>query len=157
MDKPTVTTALTLASVFLAAASVFLAAPGAAQAKSSPQKSKAPVTATAPQQAALSWLALTDSGKNAQAWEAASPTFQSQVTQSQWTEAAQSVRVPLGKVQRRTLQSGQRTTTLPGVPPGDYAVLTYSTVFEKKNAATETVILTHNTDGKWRVSGYFIK
>ena len=157
MDKPTAKTALTLASVFLAAASVFLAAPGAAQAKPSPQKSKAPVTATAPQQAALSWLALTDSGKNAQSWEAASPTFQSQVTQSQWAKAAQSVRAPLGKVQKRTLQSGQRTTTLPGVPPGDYAVLAYSTVFEKKNAATETVILTHNTDGKWRVSGYFIK
>lgn len=159
MDKPTVTTALTLASVFLAAASVFLVAPGAAQAKPSPQKLKAPVTApvTAPQQATLSWLALTDSGKNAQAWEAASPTFQSQVTQSQWAEAAQSVRNPLGKVQKRTLQSGQRTATLPGVPPGDYAVLTYATVFEKKNAAIETVILTHNTDGKWRVSGYFIK
>ncbi len=140
MDKPTVTTMLTLASVFFA---MILVAPGAAQAKPTPKKLKTPLTAptTAPQQAASSWLALTDSGKNAQAWEAASPTFQSQVTESRWAAAAQSVRAPLGKVQKRTLQSGQHTTNLPGAPTGDYAVLTYSTVFEEKNMATETVTL----------------
>lgn len=112
---------------------------------------------TAPQQAARSWLALTDSGKNAQAWEATAPMFQSQVTESQWAAAIQPERTPLGKVKKRTLQSELHTTTLPGAPTGDYAVFTYSTVFEKKNSATETVVMTHDTDDKWRVTGYFIK
>lgn len=159
MDKPTVVKMLTLASVSFAMIPVIFAAPGIAQAKPDPKKSPAPLTApmTALQQAALSWLALTDGGKNAQAWEAASPIFQSRVTGSQWAAAIQPVRVPLGKVQKRTLQSVLHTTILPGAPAGDYAVFTYSTVFEKKNPAIETVVLTHDTDNKWRVSGYFIK
>jgi len=60
-------------------------------------------------------------------------------------------------VQKRTLKSGQHTSTLPGAPAGDYALLAYSTDFAKKASATETVILMHDPDGKWRVSGYFIK
>lgn len=127
--------------------------------KSTPQKSTPhqAAPASAPQQAAKSWLALTDAAKYAESWQAASPTFQTQVTIDQWASAAQSVRGPLGKAGKRTLKSGQHTGTLPGVPPGDYAVLLYTTDFAKKAGATETVILTHDTDGKWKVSGYFIK
>lgn len=147
------------AALALIALAPVLLLPTLTWAKPVAKKSKPPqaAPASAPQQAAKSWLALTDAGKYAESWLAASPTFQAQVTQDQWAGAAQSVRDPLGKVQKRTLKSGQRTTTLPGVPPGDYALLSYATDFAKKPAATETVILTHNTDGKWRVSGYFIK
>lgn len=67
------------------------------------------------------------------------------------------MRGPLGKLQKRTLTSGQRTSSLPGVPPGDYSVLVYATDFEKRSVATETAILTREADSKWRTSGYFIK
>jgi hypothetical protein len=152
-------TALALIALALIALAPVLLLPTLTWAKPAPKKSKPrpAAPASAPQQAAKSWLALTDAGKYAESWQAASPTFQSQVTQDQWTGAAQSVRDPLGKVQKRTLRSGQHTHTLPGAPAGDYAVISYATDFAKKPAATETVILTHDTDGKWRVSGYFIK
>ncbi len=145
--------------VFAIAASILVLGAMTCQAKPVAKKSKSPQAApvSAPQLAAKSWLALTDSGKYAGSWQAASPTFQAQVTQSQWANAAQSVRDPLGKVQKRTLKRGQHTSSLPGAPAGDYAVLAYNTDFAKKRAATETVILTHDTDGKWRVSGYFVK
>ncbi len=151
MHKPTALALTALAPALLL--------PSVIWAKPMPKKSKPPqaAPASAPQQAAKSWLALTDSGKYAASWQAASPTFQAQLTQDQWAGAVQPVRDPLGKVQKRTLRSGQRTTTLPGVPAGDYAVLSYAIDFAKKPAATETVILTHDPDGKWRVSGYFIK
>ncbi len=133
--------------------------PAAGQAKPAPKK-PAPHPApavSAPQRAAASWLALIDAAKYAQSWDAASPTFQAAVTRDQWASSAQAVRDPLGKVQKRTLKSGQHTTSLPGAPPGDYSVLVYDTTFEKQGATVETVILNHDKDGQWRVTGYFIK
>jgi len=152
MHKPT-------AIILIGLAPVLLLPSMTCQAKPATKKVKPPqvAPASAPQQAAKSWLALTDAGKFAESWQAASPAFQAQVTKDQWASAAQSVRDPLGKVQKRSLKSGQHTNTLPGVPPGDYAVLAYTTDFVKKAGATETVALTHDTDGKWRVFGYFIK
>ncbi len=155
---------LTIALIIATTAGLTLApvagqANPAAKAKPAAKKSKPSQAAptSAPQQAAKSWLALTDAGKYAESWRAASPTFQAKITQAQWVSAVQSAREPLGKAGKRTLKSGQHTALLPGVPPGDYAVLAYATDFEKKGAATETVILTHDADGKWRVTGYFIK
>lgn len=148
-----------LMTAAVAATAAFLLAPVAGQAKPAAKKAKpapsAPVSA--PQAAAKSWLALVDAGKYAESWSAASPTFQSQVTKDQWASAAGAVRGPLGKIQKRTLTRGQRASSLPGVPPGDYSVLVYAADFEKRGAATETAILTRDADGKWRVSGYFIK
>ena len=147
--------ALALAAL-ITSASLFWPLPS--QAKPAPKKpAPHPATAvSAPQQAALSWLALMDAGKYAQTWDACSPTAQAVVTRDQWVSTVQPVRAPLGKVQKRTLKSGQHTSTLPGVPPGDYSVLVYGTTFEK-GVMLETVVLNHDKDGHWRVSGYFVK
>jgi hypothetical protein len=48
-------------------------------------------------------------------------------------------------------------TTLPGVPDGEYVVVQFDTSFEKKKTAIETVTPMKEPDGRWRVSGYFIK
>lgn len=144
-----------LVLIALAAASLLLC-PAISQAKSAPKKHSA-AAASAPQRAALSWLALIDSAKYAESWDAASPTFQSAVTKDQWVSQVRSARGPLGKLKSRTLKSGQHTTTLPGAPPGDYSVLIYNTTFEKQGAMQETVVLNHDKDDKWRVAGYFIK
>jgi hypothetical protein len=36
-------------------------------------------------------------------------------------------------------------------------VIQYETVFEKKQAAIDTITPMLENDGKWRVSGYYIK
>jgi hypothetical protein len=36
-------------------------------------------------------------------------------------------------------------------------VIQYETIFEKKQSAIETVTPMLDKDGKWRVSGYYIK
>jgi hypothetical protein len=57
----------------------------------------------------------------------------------------------------RKLKSKKYTTSLPGAPDGKYVVIQYETSFEHKKSAIETVTPMLDKDGKWRVSGYYIK
>jgi len=103
------------------------------------------------------WLGLVDSGKYADSWQEASSLFKAAVTKEKWEDMLRPVRGPLGKVLSRKLKSATYTKTLPGAPDGEYVVVQFDTSFEHKQAATETVTPTLDKDGKWRVSGYFIK
>ena len=47
--------------------------------------------------------------------------------------------------------------SLPGAPDGEYVVIQYATTFENKKSAIETITPMLDGDGKWRVSGYYIK
>ena len=66
-------------------------------------------------------------------------------------------RQPLGKTTSRKLKSAKYTKTLPGAPDGEYVVIQYQTSFAKKKSAVETVTPMLDNDGKWKVSGYYIK
>lgn len=79
------------------------------------------------------------------------------VTQEQWEQAVQAVRLPLGKLLSRKVKSTGYETSLPGAPDGEYVVIQFETVFENKKAAVETVTPMLDRDGTWRVSGYFIQ
>jgi hypothetical protein len=57
----------------------------------------------------------------------------------------------------RKLKSAKYTTTLPGAPDGEYVVIQFDSSFEHKQSAVETITPMLDKDGKWRVSGYFIK
>jgi ABC-type molybdate transport system substrate-binding protein len=109
------------------------------------------------QKAAESWLSLTDSGKYAESWDEASSRFKAAVPRDKWISMVTPARDPLGKVLSRTLKSAIYTTTLPGAPDGQYVVIQYDTGFEHKKSAVETITPMLDKDGKWRVSGYFIK
>ncbi len=103
------------------------------------------------------WLALVDSGKYADSWKESSSLFKAHVSQEQWKSMLGATRDPLGKVTSRKLKSATYTKTMPGAPDGDYVVIQYETSFEHKQSAVETVTPMLDKDGKWRVSGYFIK
>jgi hypothetical protein len=109
------------------------------------------------QKSAEAWLALTDSGKYAESWSEASTLFKNAVTKEQWAGALKGVRSPLGAVQSRKLKEATYTKSLPGAPDGEYVVLKFDTSFENKKSSVETVTPMLDKDGKWRVSGYFIK
>ncbi|HTT22552.1 MAG TPA: DUF4019 domain-containing protein [Candidatus Sulfotelmatobacter sp.] len=109
------------------------------------------------QQSADSWLVLVDSGKYADSWDPAAELFKAAVTKDQWRSALTARREPLGKLVSRKLKSATYTKSLPGAPDGEYVVLQYETSFEHKQNALETVTPMLDKDGKWRVSGYFIK
>jgi hypothetical protein len=109
------------------------------------------------QQSSDSWLALINSGKYADSWQEASQLFKSHVTKEQWQIALRVTRDPLGKMLSRKLKSATYKRTLPGAPDGEYVVIQYESSFEHKQLAMETITPMLDTDGKWKVSGYFIK
>jgi Protein of unknown function (DUF4019) len=109
------------------------------------------------QQSAENWLALVDSSKYAESWDEAAGLFKNAVNKDQWQQALKSARAPLGKLQSRKLKSATYTKTLPGAPTGEYVVIQYDSIFENKKSGVETVTPMLDKDGKWRVSGYFIK
>ena len=103
------------------------------------------------------WLKLIDNSQYAKSWETAADLFKNAVSKEQWNQSLNAVRRPLGKVMKRTVRSKQYTTSLPGAPDGEYVVLQYETSFENKKSSVETVTPMLDKDGKWRVSGYYIK
>ncbi len=106
---------------------------------------------------AKAWLALVDSGDYEKSWENASSLFRNALDQAGWKQELGATRAPLGKVITREVKSAEFATSLPGAPDGEYVVIQFSTKFEMKNAAIETVTPMLDKDGTWRVSGYFIK
>ncbi len=111
----------------------------------------------AAEDAARKWLAVVDEGRYAASWEEAASVFQNAITKEQWQKALESVRAPLGKCLSRRLLSRKFVESLPGAPKGPYVVIQFSTEFENKKDAVETVTPIRSADGSWRVSGYFIK
>ena len=109
------------------------------------------------QKAAEQWLALVDAGKFAESWDTAAAYFKAAVSKDKWESSLVAVRKPLGDLVSRKLKSAKFTKTLPGAPDGEYVVLQFDTSFSNKKAALETITPLLDKDGKWRVSGYFIK
>ena len=136
--------------VSLVAGAVLLGAEG-------PDKAAEERARKAAGEAAQSWLAVVDGGEYPKSWSAASALFQKQLTADQWEKTVRGVREQLGKLVSRKPASAEYSRTLPGAPDGEYIVARYTSAFENKKEATETVVLMAEKDGSWKVAGYFIK
>lgn len=106
--------------------------------------------------AARAWLDLVDRARWSESWQAAGTTFRAQITASQWEAAGGAARRPLGAVDSRRVLTVNNTNALPGLPPGDYAVIQFETRFRDRGEAVETVSLAREGTS-WRVIGYFIR
>lgn len=106
---------------------------------------------------ARAWLALIDDGLYAESWRGASAYFRGAVSEQKWEAALDGVRTPLGKLISRREKSAKRATQLPGAPDGHYLVMVFTTSFENKKSAIETVTFVQEKDGSWKAAGYFIK
>lgn len=104
-----------------------------------------------------SWLSLTDRGQYEQSWSDAASLFQAAISSSDWVRSLTAVRSPLGQLRSREVSSATFSRTLPGAPDGEYVVFQFSTSFENKASAIETVTAMKDRDETWRVAGYFIK
>jgi hypothetical protein len=113
--------------------------------------------ATLAQKEARSWLELTDRSDALASWSAAGKQFQRAITADKWADSLKQVRPPLGALIERTMLSTQFTTSFPGAPDGDYALLVFRSSFAKKIDSHETLTLEHEADGAWRVIGYLIR
>ncbi len=103
------------------------------------------------------WLAQCDQAKYSESWEAAATYFKNAVKKEQWNQMVAAVRKPLGKMEKREVNSQKYQTTAPGAPDGEYVIIKFSTTFENKKESTETLTMMFEKDRGWRAAGYFVK
>ncbi len=106
---------------------------------------------------AKKWLARIDNGSYEESWNTAAVMFKKAVNLPQWEQSLSAVRKPFGKMFSRKLLAARHHTSLPGTPDGDYFVIQFTTKFEHKIHAVETLTMAKESDGIWRPAGYFIK
>jgi len=107
--------------------------------------------------AAKSWLELVDAKNYAKSYDDAASFFKKMVKKDDWMNSLTGLRSELRGVVSRELVSEKYQEKMPGAPDGEYVIITYKTKFERKEEAQEVVVPMLDTDGKWRVSGYYIK
>jgi len=120
-----------------------------------------PARAGAREDAALkvarAWLDLADQGKFARCYAQCASMARAMVTRDNYVKTMQAARPPLGRVLSRQVESTTFSRSLPGAPDGEYVVVKFATRFEKKESAVETLPVTKDKDGAWKVAGYFIR
>jgi len=108
------------------------------------------------QKAALAWLDNVDAGGYGTSWDDAAAIFRKAVTRENWEKSLAAVRAPLGNAGPRKIRSVTYTRNPPGAPEGEYVVIQYDTYFALRGGV-ETVTPMKEADGRWRVSGYYIR
>lgn len=106
---------------------------------------------------ATSWLGLVDRGRYGESWDSAATVFRRSIAKPAWEDAIGSARRPLEPFGERTLVGSSWQTTLPNAPPGQYVVLQYRTRAGGGKRVIETVTPMKDSDGTWRVSGYYVR
>jgi len=103
------------------------------------------------------WLALVDAGKFEESYEQAADGLKSLVAKEPFVSSLEAARNPLGELKTRKLVSTRYTNKLGGAPEGEYVVVKFKSSFAHGDELTETIVPMLDKDGKWRVSGYYIK
>ena len=109
------------------------------------------------QTAAHTWLLGVDQGDYPKSWQEAAQSFKKAVTSAQWQASVAEARAPLGAVISRQPVLVQYKPPVPNAPTDEYVVIQYQTRFANRVTAIETVTPIRETDGLWRVSGYFVQ
>ena len=108
-------------------------------------------------EAAETWLSLTDGGRYGESWDEASAYLKKVVTKNQFVQSLRGALGPFGRLISREVDSTQYATALPGAPDGEYVVIRFRSSFQNKKEAIETVTPMKEADGRWKVSGYYIR
>jgi hypothetical protein len=103
---------------------------------------------------AQKWLSVVDDQKYEESWNQASSMFRSKVTQEQWIAALKRSREPLGALVSRNPSRMEFSRSLPGMPPGEYAILRFTTTFAGKKTSEQVTLV--KEDGKWQMAVYSI-
>ena len=108
------------------------------------------------EQAAFKWLKLIDDGDYSLSWEQSDAVVRQQVTSVQWQQAVSQAKSKFGATISRQVADVEHKTALPGLPDGEYVILTFESQLENKAQAIETLPMS-KASGEWRPIGYFIR
>ena len=98
-----------------------------------------------------------DQGRYGEGWEAATGFLRNSAGKEFWSESLKAAREPAGCGQVQKGQERRIPHQDAGRPDGEYVVIQYTTAFENKDSAVETVTPMLDKDKAWRVSGYYVK
>jgi Protein of unknown function (DUF4019) len=100
------------------------------------------------------WFSAMDTGKLAEAYKQTSLRFQNQYTYKQFEHLANQYVIPLGIVERRTLNGTSFAQSPPGAPAGRFQYNVYETKYSrsKKPLYFSTTVIGENNE--WRVFGF---
>ncbi len=121
------------------------------------QSPDAAAAVSAAQPVATAWLALLDARDYDGSWDQAALAFRTAVERPAWGVMVRQVRGPIDPLGPRKLVSATFASTLPNAPKGSYVVIQYETKAGNGRTVVETVTPMRDPDGKWRVSGYYIR
>jgi hypothetical protein len=103
------------------------------------------------------WLVAIDTGRFADTWKDAAEVFRLGATQDDWVKDLAAIRAQLGQTTTRELKSAQYATRLRGAPAtGQYVTITYLTKFANAPSVIESLVVSRESDGEWRISGYYV-
>ena len=103
------------------------------------------------------WLQLIDDGHISAGLDNASPMLRDAISDENWNQALRTSRSPLGTIRSRKLIGAKFAEELPGAPTGEYVVFGFASAFDTKDNMIETVTAKKDSNGIWRVAGYFIR
>jgi hypothetical protein len=133
---------------------VLLGAAGPARAQTTPDSTAA---VTAAESAARAWLQQIDGGRYGESWDSAAAIFRGAVTRSGWEGAVKEGRAPFEPFGARELLRASFQRQLPNAPPGAYVVIQFRAKGGKGQTVIETITPARDTDGRWRVAGYYVR
>jgi hypothetical protein len=103
------------------------------------------------------WLSAIDAGNLADSWKAAAEVFKLGISEADWVADLETVRNTLGKTTMREFKTARFSTKVRGAPlTGEYVTISYLTKFTNVPIAAETLIVSKEADGEWRIAGYNI-
>nr|WP_319490223.1 DUF4019 domain-containing protein [uncultured Desulfobacter sp.] len=106
---------------------------------------------------ANAWLTHIDNQKYEESWRNAATLLKDAITAPQLEQSVSTARKPFRKLISREMTKQDYHTSLPGAPDGNYYVIQFTSKFENKAEAIETITTMKDNNGAWHVSGYFIK
>jgi hypothetical protein len=127
-----------------------------AQEKAMSDSAKAQLVDAA-KEAAQAWLEIVDAAEYGKSWEVAASFFKAAVSKDQWEAAVVQARGPFEPMGGRQFLGAQYVTELPGAPKGEYVVMQYEVRASDNTRLVETVTKMIDTDGEWRLAGYFVR
>ena len=137
-------------------AAITLTHPAPERAEGDPATPLETVQLTAFEATAREWLKLVDAYDWEASFAAAGRPFRDPNTASSWREASEQVRVPLGALVDRKIETvGLVQSGKDNANAEERVVVTFKTQFENRSGVSETVTL-EQEHGEWRVMGYMI-
>jgi len=101
------------------------------------------------------WLAKADGGDHAGTWDMTTPEFRVQIRKEDWKARQETFYQQLGRPTRRELIAAKYTTSVPGVPEGEYVLIQYRRPVSAGGPVLETITMRRAGD-QWQTAGYWI-